>query len=141
MNSVRDCKLISLPKVEDLNGNLTYVHGGREIPFHIKRVYYVYDVPGGEARGGHAHKDLEQLVIAPSGSFDLLIDDGKSRRTITLNRPYNAVYIPSMIWREIINFSTGGICLVLASMIYKEDDYIRDYELFTKLKLNENTLL
>ena len=105
-----------------------------EIPFKIQRVYYLYDVPGGESRGGHAHKDLQQVIVAASGSFDLIVDDGKIKRTFHLSRPYLGVYMPSGIWRELDNFSSGAICLVLASHLYDETDYIRDHEEFIKFK-------
>lgn len=124
---VHDCKLINLPKIADPRGNLTFVEGNNHIPFDIKRVYYLYDVPGGAERGGHAHKKLQQLVIAISGSFDIHLDDGVDRRTIHLNRSYTGLLIPSMIWREIDNFSSAAVCLVMASERYDEADYYRDY--------------
>ena len=124
------CQLISLPRVNDPRGNLTFVESDRHIPFAIQRVYYLYDVPGGSQRGGHAHKDLHQLIIAMSGSFDIHLDDGFNKKTISLNRSYTGLYICPMIWREIDNFSSGAVCMVLASAFYDEDDYYRDYDEF-----------
>lgn len=127
---IADCKWIELPKIQDRNGNLTVIEGRRQIPFAIERVYYLYDVPGGAQRGGHAHRRLEQFVIAMSGSFDFVLDDAHERRRIHFNRSYQGLYLPPMIWREIDNFSSGAVCMVLASARYEEDDYIRDYEQF-----------
>lgn len=134
MNTVYDCRIVDLPKVHNRQGNLTALENEFTIPFKIKRVYYLYDIPGGEARGGHAHKDLEQFIIAVSGAFDVLIDDGKNKRTVHLDRPYFGLHILPGIWREILNISTGAVCLVLASKIYDESDYIRDYDMFKKIK-------
>lgn len=134
MTTVDDCKLIDLPKITARQGNITPVEGNKDIPFDIERVYYLYDVPGGESRGGHAHKELQQLIVSVMGSFDVVLDDGQKKKTVTLNRAYYGLYVPKMIWRELENFSSGGICLVLASMPYGEDDYIRDYNLFSKEK-------
>lgn len=128
--SVRDCRVIDLPRIHDPRGNLTFVEGHNHIPFDIQRVYYLYDVPGGAERGGHAHKQLQQLIIAMSGSFDLHVDDGTERRTFHLNRSYHGVFVPRMIWREIDNFSSGAVCLVLASDRYDESDYYRCYQDF-----------
>jgi hypothetical protein len=125
--NLESCKLIDLPKVADPRGNLTFVEGGRHVPFEIKRVYYLYDVPGGAERGGHAHKALHQLVIAMSGSFDVILDDGYEKKRIHLNRSYIGLYICPMIWREIDNFSSGSVCMVLASNLYDESDYYRDH--------------
>jgi dTDP-4-dehydrorhamnose 3,5-epimerase-like enzyme len=125
--SLADCKLIDLPKVTDPRGNLTFIEGGRHVPFEIKRVYYLYDVPGGAERGGHAHKDLYQLIVAMSGSFDIVLDDGYERQRFHLNRSYVGLYIPRMVWRELDNFSSGSVCMVLASNFYDEDDYYRDH--------------
>ena len=126
------CRLIELPRVADRRGNLTFIEENRHIPFGIRRVYYLYDVPGGEARGGHAHKQLQQFIIAASGSFDVIVDDGSDRERYSLNRPYYGLYVPSMVWREIDNFSSGSVCLVLASECFDEQDYIRDYDAFLK---------
>lgn len=121
------CRLITFPKIVDPRGNLTFIESERHIPFDIKRVYYLYDVPGGAERGGHAHKKLQQLIIAMSGSFDIVLDDGSVKQRIHLNRSYYGLYIGPMIWREIDNFSSGSVCMVLASEFYEEDDYYRDY--------------
>lgn len=126
--SLTACKIVELPKISDPRGNLTFVEGGGHIPFDIRRVYYLYDVPGGAERGGHAHKGLQQLIIAMSGSFDVVLDDGRQKRRIHLNRSYTGLYVCSMIWRELNNFSSGSVCMVLASNRYEEDDYYRDYD-------------
>lgn len=123
---------IDLPKITDERGNLTFIEQNEHIPFEIKRVYYLYDVPGGESRGGHAHRELEQFVIAANGSFDLILDDGTDRERVHLNRSYYGIYMPAGVWRELENFSSGSVCLVLASEHYDEDDYIRDYEAFVE---------
>lgn len=128
--SIHECTVIKLPKITDPRGNLTFIEGGNHIPFPIERVYYLYDVPGGAERGGHAHKCLEQLIIAISGSFDVVLDDGCKQKTVQLNRSYHGLRICPMIWREIDNFSSGAVCLVLASRPYEEDDYYRDYGAF-----------
>jgi dTDP-4-dehydrorhamnose 3,5-epimerase-like enzyme len=128
--SLEQVKLITLPKILDPRGNLTFVEGNRHIPFDIKRVYYTYDVPGGEVRGGHAHRQLEQFIIAASGSFEVVLDDGLHRKSYFLNRSYYGLYIPRMIWRELVNFSSGSVCLVFASEYYEEADYYRDYREF-----------
>jgi len=135
ISTVFDCKLIELPKNYRDKGNITAVNSLIEIPFNVNRIYYLYDVPGGESRGGHAHKELQQVIIAASGSFDLIIDDGKCKKIFSLNRPNIGVLMPKGLWRELDNFSSGSICLVLASHIYDENDYIRNYEDFKKLKL------
>jgi hypothetical protein len=121
------CTLIELPKITDPRGNLTFIEGGRHIPFDIQRVYYLYDVPGGAERGGHAHKALHQLIIAMSGSFDVVLDDGIDKKRIHLNRSYNGLYVCPMIWRELDNFSSGSVCMVVASNLYDESDYYGDY--------------
>jgi len=126
-------KIVDLPKITDRRGNLTFIEENRHVPFGIKRVYYLYDVPGGETRAGHAHKHLEQFMIAASGSFDVILDDGFERKRFHLNRSYYGLCIPSMVWRELNNFSSGSVCLVLASELYEEEDYIRDYEKFLKV--------
>jgi dTDP-4-dehydrorhamnose 3,5-epimerase-like enzyme len=130
--SVDDCAIIDLPKITDPRGNLTFIEAPRHVPFEIRRVYYLYDVPGGETRGGHAHHKLQQFVIAASGSFDVVVDDGARRKSFFLNRSYYGLYIPRMIWREIENFSSGSICLVLASEPYDESDYVRDHDAFVR---------
>ncbi|MFN0290231.1 sugar 3,4-ketoisomerase [Pedobacter helvus] len=132
--TVYDCNLISLPKNHYTKGNITAINEGDEIPFSIERVYYLYDVPAGESRGGHGHKELQQLIVAASGSFDLIVNDGRIKRTIHLARPNMGVYMPAGIWREIDNFSSGSICLVLASKTYGEEDYFRDYNEYLKYK-------
>lgn len=125
--SLDACKILQLPKISDPRGNLTFVEAGVHVPFEIRRVYYLYDVPGGADRGGHAHKGLHQLLIAMSGSFDVVLDDGHCRRRHNLNRSYYGLYIAPMVWRELDNFSSGSVCLVLASAPYDEADYYRDY--------------
>ncbi|MBO5949784.1 MAG: WxcM-like domain-containing protein [Fibrobacteraceae bacterium] len=125
-------QIIDIPIVHDQRGNLSVVEGGDLVPFDIKRLYYLYDVPGGATRGGHAHKNLRQLIIAASGSFDVVLDNGKTRQKFSLNRSYKGLYIPTMIWREIENFSSGAVCMVLASEHYDESDYIYDYNDFLK---------
>jgi hypothetical protein len=127
---VFDCTRIELPKNHSESGSISSVNNSLEVPFDIKRVYYLYDVPAGEARGGHAHRELQQLIIAASGSFDLIVDDGKIKRTLNLNRPDQGVLMPAGLWRELDNFSSGSICLVLASHEYDERDYIRNYNDF-----------
>jgi hypothetical protein len=129
--SLSACRLIDLPKISDPRGNLTFIEGGRHIPFDIQRAYYLYDVPGGASRGGHAHKALHQLIIAMSGSFDIVLDDGSAQRRFHLNRSYYGLYVCPMIWREMDNFSSGSVCLVLASNFYTESDYYWDYDEFT----------
>ncbi len=125
-----ECQIVALPKISDPRGNLTFVEGGNHIPFDIRRVYYLYDVPGGAERGGHAHKGLQQLIVAMSGSFDVLLDDGREKRRFHLNRSYCGLYVCPMIWRELDNFSSGAVCMVLASNLYDPEDYYRDYDLF-----------
>lgn len=125
--SLDQCRLIDLPRIADPRGNLTFVEGSSHIPFEIERVYYLYDVPGGAERGGHAHKALRQLIIAMSGSFDVTLDDGRDKKRFHLNRSYMGLFVTEMIWRELSNFSSGSVCLVLASNRYDEDDYYRDY--------------
>lgn len=125
--SIEDCKIIELPKISDPRGNLTFIEGNQHIPFDIHRVYYLYDVPGGAERGGHAHKALSQLIVAMSGSFDVILDEGSEKKRFHLNRSYQGLYVCPMIWRELDNFSSGSVCMVLASNIYDESDYYRDY--------------
>lgn len=127
---LEQCRLINLPRITEPRGNLTFVEGGRHIPFELRRVYYLYDVPGGAERGGHAHRALEQVIIALSGSFDVVLDDGIENRRFHLNRSYCGLYVPSMIWRDLTNFSSGSVCLVLASAPFDEADYYRDYPEF-----------
>ncbi len=128
--NIKKCKITDLPKIQDVRGNLTFIEGGHHIPFNIQRVYYLYDVPGGAERCGHAHKWLHQLIIAMSGSFDVILDDGKNKRRFHLNRSYIGLYVCPMIWRELSNFSSGSVCMVLASNHYDENDYYRDYREF-----------
>ncbi len=132
--SVYDCSVIEMNKHHSDRGNITVVENGITVPFDVQRVYYLYDVPGGEERGGHAHRELRQLIVAASGSFDVTIDDGTLKRTFTLNRPYIGLLIVPGIWRELSNFSSGSVCLVLASLPYDENDYIRNYNDFKKFK-------
>jgi hypothetical protein len=136
-NSVYECSVIELPINHHEKGNLSVIENSKEIPFDVRRIYYLYDVPGGESRGGHAHKDLMQLIIAASGSFDVIVHDGKIRRIFTLNRPYQGLLVNSGIWRELDNFSSGSVCLVLASYEYDETDYLRDYSDFLEWKTHE----
>jgi dTDP-4-dehydrorhamnose 3,5-epimerase-like enzyme len=125
--SLNDCKIIQLPKINDQRGNLTFIEAERHMPFDIKRVYYLYDVPGGSSRAAHGHKKLHQLMIAMSGSFDVTLDDGDEKKTFHLNRSYFGLYIPPMMWRDLDNFSSGAVCMVLASEYYDELDYFREY--------------
>jgi hypothetical protein len=128
--SVHDCTMSQLPKISDPRGNLTFVESAQHVPFDIKRIYYLYDVPGGADRGGHAHKTLQQLIIPIAGSFDIVLDDGAERKTVTLNRSFSGIMLCPYIWRELNNFSSGSVCLVLASQHYDEADYIRNYDDF-----------
>jgi hypothetical protein len=128
--SVDQCRIVELPKVSDPRGNLTFIEGRRHVPFDFQRMYYLYDVPGGAERGGHAHKALHQLIIAMSGSFDVLLDDGREKKQFHLNRSYYGLYVCPLIWRELNNFSSGSVCVVLASNTYDEADYYRDYSEF-----------
>jgi len=133
-SSIYDCAILSLNKIHNRAGNITIIEGGINVPFDVRRIYYLYDIPGGENRGGHAHKELYQLIIAASGSFDVLLDDGINKKIVSLNRPdYGLMVVPG-IWRELLEFSSGAICLVLASNKYDEKDYIREYLEFIKLK-------
>jgi uncharacterized RmlC-like cupin family protein len=126
------CRVVELPRILDTRGNLTFVEGSNHIPFDIKRVFYLYDVPGGAARAGHAHKQLQQVIIAMSGSFDVILDDAFAQFTYHLNRSYFGLYIPPLVWRELTNFSSGSVCMVLASDVYREDDYYRDHADFAE---------
>lgn len=130
--SLSHCRVIELPKISDPRGNLSFIEGGQHIPFNIKRVYYLYDVPGGSDRGAHAHKNLHQFIIAMSGSFDVVIDDGKEKKRFHLNRSYYGLYMCPMMWRDLDNFSSGAVCVVLASERYDVSDYIRDYDAFLR---------
>ena len=125
--SVYDCTLVTLPKIKNRAGNITPIHTAEEVPFDIKRIFYLYDIPGGESRGAHAHKQCQQFLIAASGAFEVLLDDGLIQRQVQLNRPYIGLHIPPGIWASELNFSSGSVCLVLASHFYEESDYIRDY--------------
>ena len=133
-HSVFDCSIIDVSSVHNDAGNITVLENQINVPFDIKRIYYLYDIPGGESRGGHAHYELEQFMVAASGSFDVTLDDGINRKTVNLSRPNLALHILPGLWREIGNFSSGAICLVLASKKYSEEDYVRSYEEFTKIK-------
>ena len=128
--ALSDCRIIELPKIQDSRGNLSIVEAGRQIPFDIKRVYYLYDIPGGAARAGHAHRKLHQLMIAMSGAFDVTLDDGKERKKFHLNRSYVGLYIAPMTWRDLDNFSSGAVCMNIASEYYDEADYMRAYDEF-----------
>ena len=136
-NTIFDCTVVDISKIHNESGNITVVENGVNIPFGVKRIYYLYDIPSGEARGGHAHYELEQYIIAVSGCFDVVLDDGLNKKRITLNRPNLALHIVPGLWRELDNFSSGAITMVLASRIYEEQDYIRDYNDFLKFKKNE----
>jgi hypothetical protein len=129
---IEDCKIIELPKISDAKGNLTFVEGMTHIPFDIKRTYYLYDVPGGSTRGSHAHKNLHQLIVAMSGSFDVVLFDGYREKRFHLNRSYYGLYVGPLMWRTLDNFSSGSVCLVMASSPYEEADYIRDYKEFLR---------
>jgi dTDP-4-dehydrorhamnose 3,5-epimerase-like enzyme len=129
---VEQCRIIELPRISDPRGNLTFIESNRHVPFDISRIYYLYDVPGGETRGGHAHRKLEQFVIAVSGSFDVVVRDATATKRFFLHRSYYGLYIPRMVWREMENFSSGSCCLVLASDFYDESDYYRDYDAYVR---------
>jgi dTDP-4-dehydrorhamnose 3,5-epimerase-like enzyme len=136
MTPLDEVRILELPRIADPRGNLTFVEGDSHVPFAIARVYYLYDVPGGESRGGHAHRQLEQLIVAMSGSFDVRLDDGHAQRTVSLNRSYYGLYLPRMVWRELDNFSSGSVCTVLASRPYEPEDYIYDYDEFVRVAIN-----
>ena len=136
-NTVFNCSIVELPKIHNRAGNITAIENQINTPFDVKRVYYLYDVPGGAERGGHAHKNLQQFIVAVSGAFDVLLDDGMNKKNVHLDRPYIGLYVVSGIWRELLNFSSGAICLVLASEIYFETDYLRVFEEFIKYKNND----
>jgi hypothetical protein len=134
-NNVYDCVILPLSKIHNRAGNITIVEGQENIPFDVRRIYYLYDIPSGEDRGGHAHKELHQLIVAASGSFNVLLDDGQNKKIVTLNRPdYGLMVVPG-IWRELFEFSSGAICLVLASQKYDQDDYLRSYEQFVNFRV------
>jgi hypothetical protein len=137
-SSVYNCSVILLPKVHNRAGNLTALENNKNIPFEVKRVYYLYDVPGGEDRGGHAHLELQQFIVAVSGAFDVLLDDGINKKIMHLDRPYIGLHVVPGIWRELLNFSSGALCLVLASEKYSENDYIREYVKFISKKVRKN---
>lgn len=124
--------ILQIPKIPDARGNLSFVEGNNHLPFKIERAYWIYDVPGGEMRGGHAYKDLEEVIVALSGSFDVILDDGRTKQKYSLNRSYYGLYIPNKLWKHLENFSTNALCLILGSTAYNEDDYIRDYEDYCK---------
>jgi len=132
--SIKDCNIIELPKIMDPRGNLSFLESNEHIPFEIKRSYWIYDVPGGQLRGGHAYNDLQEFVIALSGSFDVVLDDGDEKKTVSLNRSYYGLFVPPHIWRSLENFSTNALCLILSSKPYSEDLYIRNYDDFLRYK-------
>ena len=134
---MNEVKLIQLPKIFDERGNLSFIEKGKDIDFDFKRVYWIYDVPGGEIRGGHAFKEQEEIIVALSGSFDVVLHDGITETRFPLNRSFMGLYVPKMVWRTMLNFSTNAVAMVLASTFYDENDYIRDFETFLKLK-NKN---
>ncbi len=134
MNTTDRPRLISLPKFLDKRGNLSFIEEFKQIPFKIKRTYWIYDVPGGESRGGHAYKETDEFIVALSGAFEVVLDDGEKKETFLLNRSYYGLYVPKGYWREMINFSTNSVGLILAPTLYEQDDYIRDYNQFLKLK-------
>lgn len=137
MISIHDCRLIDLPKIHDPRGNLTFIESGEHVPFEIERAFWIYDVPGGTARGGHAYRTGQEFIVALSGSFDVMLDDGSHRVRYTLNRSYHALVVPNLIWREMINFSTNAVALVLASIPYDPDDYVRDYKDFLQIRATQ----
>jgi hypothetical protein len=133
--NVYDCSIIEMPRIENESGNITPIQGIENLPFEVKRVFYLYDIPGGEARGAHAHKECHQFLIAAGGSFEIMLDDGRNKRTVLLNRPYYGLHIPPGIWAAEQGFSSGSICLVLASHKYNEADYIREYQIYLEYRL------
>ena len=137
MTDLNKIQLVDIPKILDERGNLSFIEELNHIPFQIKRTYWIYDVPGGEVRGGHAYKTLHEFIVALSGSFDVVLDDGKTKKTYSLNRSYYGLYVPNMVWRSIENFSTNSLCMILASEKYDENDYVRDYEEFIKSNTSE----
>ena len=137
MTNLNAVRVIDIPKILDERGNLSFIEELNHIPFQIKRTYWIYDVPGGEVRGGHAYKTLHEFIVALSGSFDVVLDDGKTKKTYSLNRSYYGIYVPNMIWRSIENFSTNSLCMILASADYDENEYVRDYNEFMKSNTTE----
>jgi dTDP-4-dehydrorhamnose 3,5-epimerase-like enzyme len=137
---LQKCRLMDLPKILDDRGNLSFIESGRPVPFLIQRVYWIYDVPGGETRGGHAYKTLQEFFVALSGSFDVVLDDGRNRKGVSLNRSYFGLYVPNMIWRNLENFSTNAVCMILASKHYSEEDYFRDYKYFIEHIMKERQI-
>lgn len=137
--ALKDCRIIELPKIQDHRGNLTFIEADRHVPFDIRRVYYLYDVPGGASRAAHGHKTLHQLMIAMSGSFDVTLDDGTEKKLFHLNRSYYGLYIPPMMWRDLDNFSSGAVCMVLASDYYDENDYFRERGVFLRAVQGDNS--
>lgn len=133
MNSVENCKIIELPRIQDPRGNLSYIEEEQHFPFKIERMYWIYDVPGGEVRGGHAFREQHEMIVALSGSFDVVVDNGVKQKVFSLNRSYYGLFIPAGIWREMVNFSTNSLALVLSSTVYSEEDYIRDYDEYLKI--------
>lgn len=136
MTTVNECRILDLPKILDVRGNLSFAENHKQIPFEIKRTYWLYDVPGGECRGGHAYKENEEFIVALSGSFDVVLDDGQERKVFSLNRSYYGLYVPKGLWREMENFSTNALALVFASTHFDEDDYVYDYDQFLKMKVD-----
>jgi dTDP-4-dehydrorhamnose 3,5-epimerase-like enzyme len=134
LKDIYNCNVLELPKIHNRAGNITIIQNGLRMPFDVKRIYYLYDVPGGSERGGHAHKSLYQLIVAASGAFDVILDDGVNKKVILLNRPYYGLLVVPGIWRELVNFSSGAICLVLASEKYDPNDYIRDYSVYKQTR-------
>ncbi|MCX6248474.1 MAG: FdtA/QdtA family cupin domain-containing protein [Bacteroidetes bacterium] len=136
MENLSDVRLINLPKIEDPRGNLSFIEENNHIPFKIKRTYWIYDVPGGQVRGGHAFKKQQELIVALSGSLDVLVDDGKEKKVFSLNRSYYGLYLPIGLWRQMLNFSTNALAMVLSSTTYSDEDYIRDYDDYLKYRLS-----
>ena len=135
--TIDDCRIIQLPKIPDYRGNLTYIEGGRHVPFRIARTYWIYDVPGDTVRGGHAYHQLEELIVALSGSFEVRLDDGSSKKTFVMKRSFYGLYVPNAIWRELGDFSTNAVCVILASRQFAESDYIYDFDRFRRMRREE----
>jgi hypothetical protein len=140
LTTVDDARILDLRKISRVEGSITPVESGGDVPFDIARVYYLYDVPGGESRGAHAHKQLEQLIVAVMGAFSVTLDDGANRKTFRLERAYHGLYVPRLLWRELVGFSSGGVCLVLASRPYEVEDYIRDYDQFIRHREHQSSV-